>query len=63
MPKVETSGNPYLPEAQNALRRNLRRLDDVRGAIGAVENGADGVIGFIEEASRSIAGILRSRGF
>lgn len=55
--------NPYLPEALSALHRNMRRLDDLRGTARTAENATNGIISFIEEASRSVAGIIRSRGF
>jgi hypothetical protein len=45
------------------LRHNIRRLDDMRGVATTLENAADGAISLLELMTRSVAGIVRSRGF
>jgi len=35
----------------------------MRGVATTLENAADSAIGFLELATRSVAGIIRSRGF
>jgi hypothetical protein len=60
---TSTSTNPHLPAALSSLRHNLRRLEDLRGVATSVENAADSAISLLELMTRSVAGIVRSRGF
>lgn len=60
---VTADANPQLAPALAALRSNLRKMDQYSGVAQGIEGAAGGVISLIEEMGRSVAGIIRSRGF
>jgi hypothetical protein len=46
-----------------SLRDSLGKYATARRSLGAVESATEGAISFLELMTRSIAGIVRSRGF
>lgn len=60
---MTADANPQLAPALSALRSNLRKMDEYAGIAGGIEGAAGGVISLVEEFGRSVAGIIRSRGF
>ncbi|KAL1412070.1 hypothetical protein Q8F55_003067 [Vanrija albida] len=63
-PLVDSAAtNPHFAAAKDQLARALRRYDDAKTILAAGENSADSLISFVELATRSVAGIIRSRGF
>ncbi|BEI83733.1 hypothetical protein CcaverHIS002_0403370 [Cutaneotrichosporon cavernicola] len=55
--------NPHLPTALASLRDSLGQYATARRSLGQAESATESAISFIELMTRSIAGIVRSRGF
>lgn len=60
---MTADASPLLAPALSTLRANLRKMQSYVGAAKAVENAADSGISLLELMGRSVAGIIRSRGF